>query len=141
MNHDEMIGKLNDYVDGLLSDGDAAAVEVFLRTDAEAREEVAFLQELAAEARALPRVLQPERDLWGDVSARIATRVPLFAGRSAWFRRGLLAVAVVVLMALSSAFTAFWMGRHVPTVDRTAFPPATAVMEQPLPRCVVIRFT
>ena len=93
--------QLNDYVDGLLSPEEAAAVERELALDSEAREKVAFLRMLSQEAQQLPKSIVPKGDLWRDISAQLDDLV-VEAPRTFWQRPFWLAAAVVCLMVLSS---------------------------------------
>ena len=112
MTHRETENRLNDYVDGLLPEEEGREVERHLNACETCREEAAFLRSLLTAAAALPGSIRPKRDLWTDIAAGIDGRNIVsveFGGRSAWFRRGMLAAAAVVLIALSSALTAFWL--------------------------------
>jgi anti-sigma factor RsiW len=100
--------KLNDYVDGALSQDDIAAIEVVLANDQEAQAEVAFLQQLAHDASALPQVIAPRRDLWAGVANRIASKPAL-----PWMRWTRFAVAAVLLVAASSAVTVLYMKQTI----------------------------
>lgn len=64
--------RLNDYVDGLLDGSEAAEVERLLAESAEARATVDFLRALRVQAARLPESVQPERDLWPGIRARMA---------------------------------------------------------------------
>jgi anti-sigma factor RsiW len=63
---------LQDYVDGFLAPEEAAAVERRLAADPEARETVAFLRALKAQAAELPAAIEPSRDLWPGIAAAMA---------------------------------------------------------------------
>lgn len=64
--------RLNDYVDGLLSAADTAAIERHLAQSAEARATVEFLRSLRQRASELPRSIEPERDLWPGIRDSMA---------------------------------------------------------------------
>ncbi len=99
-------------------EGTAAAesgpLEAHLASCAECREEVAWIRRLRSEAAELPRAVEPSRDLFPAIRARIALGtaeqpergagrvVGRAAGRWSPIR---LAAAAVVLVALSSAIT------------------------------------
>ncbi|MGD8329949.1 MAG: hypothetical protein PVJ49_10980 [Acidobacteriota bacterium] len=118
--------RLQDYVDGLLSEADAAAVERWLADDADGRATVDFLRTLRREAAELPREIAPQRDLWTDIRRRMAP-APLaaVAGATAhdesaaapsWWPRlqpsqwAALAAAAMFLVVTSSAITAWVVG-------------------------------
>ncbi len=121
--------RLNDYVDGVLSDQETASVERYLASSAEARETVQFLRSLQARAAELPGSIDPEGDLWPEIQSRLVSgplvSMPLVAtegaGRRAakpvaaswWptldgFQWATLAAAAMFLVVTSSAITA-WM--------------------------------
>lgn len=71
MNEHDMERRLNDYVDGLLSQEEARAVERDLEADPELRKAEAELRSLLATARRLPKSVEPDRDLWEDIQNRL----------------------------------------------------------------------
>ncbi len=101
MTCDEIVERLDAFVDGA---GDEAAfqeIELHLAGCAACREEERALRDLLAEAAALPKSVQPARDLWPDVAARIAAGgVRARRARIGW-TIGLAAAAA--LAALASA--------------------------------------
>jgi anti-sigma factor RsiW len=104
MNHQDFKSKLDDYVDGELTDAVREVVESHLQTCAECRREVEELVELGRDAAELPRAIEPQRDLWPEIGERIAR--PALVDRSLWPLRYPLAAAAVLLIAVSSATTA-----------------------------------
>jgi len=123
--------RLQDYVDGLLSEADAAAVERRLADDAEGRATVEFLRALRREAAELPRDIPPQRDLWAGISRRMAP-APLAPVEGAaareersavpsWWPRlqpsqwATLAAAAMFLVVTSSAITAWVVGAPAPS--------------------------
>ena len=66
--------ELNEYVDGTLAPEARALVETHLARCAGCREAVAELRALAAGAAALPKSIEPGRDLWAPIHARIVRR-------------------------------------------------------------------
>lgn len=134
MTHEETRGLLDDYVDGLLPEETRAAVEAHLAGCEGCREAVRGLRSLLDGLASLPESVAPERDLWPEVAGLLdAGKVVAvdFGGagrRAARFRWAKLAAAAVVLMGLSSALTAFWMGRQAEApVALAPAPPVAAV--------------
>jgi len=89
---------LNEYVDGTLAARDRASVEVHLSECAACRTAVAELRALVAGAAALPNRIEPGRDLWATIDARIVQRATYNVQRAFW--RGALAAAAVLVIAL-----------------------------------------
>jgi anti-sigma-K factor RskA len=116
---------MNDYVDGTLPNSEASELAEHLNRCAACRESEAELQRLLVEASALPRELEPARDLWPAVKARIEGRAAQ-ADRTDHpipFLR--LAAAAVALVVVTSAATYWLVGR------RTVPPPAVGVRPAP----------
>ena len=111
MNHEKTLTMLDEYADGTLPADARREVEAHLAECASCRAELAAIQALLAEVGGLPKSIQPEHELWDGIAARIAPRGR--AGRRPW----LLALAAILLMALSSAMTAWWLGRQAPASD------------------------
>ena len=101
----DMEVRLNEYVDGTLAARDrgaAVAVEAHLAGCAGCRAAVAELRQLVADARALPRSIEPLRDLWAGVAARLSHR----ERRTTWWRErtfwaGALAAAATLVLAFA----------------------------------------
>src|SRR6266567_565100 len=91
-----MEARLNEYVDGTLPAGDRAAVEAHLAECAACRTAVAELRALVAGAASLPTTVEPGRDLWATIEARIVQRATYNVRRAFW-RRALPAAAVLVI--------------------------------------------
>jgi predicted anti-sigma-YlaC factor YlaD len=110
----EIDERLDDYVDGTLSENEFQEVELHLASCADCRAAEERLRQLLARAAALPRERTPGRDLWPEVAERLAT--PHWGGR--WI--GLAAAAVLVLS------TALFVlrGRPTPAPGPTTIPVA-----------------
>ena len=132
MTHEDCRLRLDAYVDGTLSEEELQQVGHHLAGCAPCREEVERLKQLLGNLRALPRSVMPPRDLWPEISDRIASDriasgqrnvvdmddVRARGGRARWLRY---AVAASVLIAFSSAITAYLARRSTstaPMVDR-----------------------
>jgi len=142
MNENISEERLNDYVDGLLPEADAAEVERLLASSVEARATVEFLRSLRTQAGQLPQSLQPERDLWPEIRSRMAPAplasveggVAAPSGASWWPRLdgmqwAALAAAAMFLMVTSSAITAWVIGAPTPGAPPDAATPVAVSLE------------
>lgn len=112
--------RLNGYLDGALAPGARSEVERHLDGCARCRDETARLRTLLAAAAALPRSIEPPRDLWAAIAARINQPVRLSVRPSV--PRLWLAAAAVALIVASSAVTYFFASRQLrlPETNRPA---------------------
>ncbi len=138
--------RLNDYVDGLLSEQEAREVEHALAASAEARATVEFLHSLHARTEQLPDAIEPGRDLWPEIAERMVP-VPLASvgaepvtrivgeevapHRTWWpsfdgFQWATLGAAAMLLMVASSALTV-WMLSLPGSGNVAGVPPAGVV--------------
>ncbi len=78
-----MKGRLNDYVDGVLSPDTSVHVRLHLESCESCREEVAALRDLLTDAATLPRSILPARDLWDGIEQRIGRWTDLDPHRQA----------------------------------------------------------
>jgi anti-sigma factor RsiW len=103
MEHRDIRERLNDYAGNALSDGERTAVEDHLKDCADCRNEAAALRTLLDAAAALPRSLEPERDLWPGVKSRLA---PAVRSRPGWTRfvrwEGLAAAAALAVIVTAT---------------------------------------
>src|SRR5207248_700543 len=93
-----MEATLNEYVDGTLATRDRASVEAHLAECSGCRTALAELRALVAGAAALPKTVEPSRDLWATIEARIVQRATYNVQRAFW--RGALAAAAVLIIVL-----------------------------------------
>jgi anti-sigma factor RsiW len=108
MNCDDLESVLDDFVDRRLDDADDRAVRSHLAECAACSLEHDTLVDLKNRVADLPGSVEPPRDLWPEIEARIvAGRVV----RAPFGRRALMAAAAVVLIA-SSLVTAYLVGRR-----------------------------
>lgn len=119
MTHRDCTALLDDFVDGELAPDHRRTVEEHLLDCERCRTEVNALLELRDRARALPRELQPERDLWAGIAARLDARSPQQRAAAIPIRRAAdrrrlvvldrsaLAAAAVIVIAFSSLFALF----------------------------------
>ncbi len=127
MRCDEALRLLDDHIDGTLSPDLAAAVAAHLEACAACRRADAETRAVLAAAAELPPAIEPARDLWPDIAARLgATVIPLATADSAARRRrwASLAAAAVLLVAATAVLTARWVGH---SVSPTAAPASAAV--------------
>ena|SRR5439155_17746565 len=91
-----MEATLNEYVDGTLAARDRASVEAHLAECTGCRAAVAELRSLVGAAAALPKTIEPARNLWTTIEARIVQRATYNVQRAFW-RRALAAAAVLAI--------------------------------------------
>lgn len=99
---EDVRARLDEHVDELLDGQELLQVERHLAGCAGCREELRGLRALLAEAAALPEELEPPRDLWPGIEARLAPRARVLAfapplRRWAFLAPPLAAAAAVVL--------------------------------------------
>jgi len=126
MNEHDMEQWLNDYVDGLLSEEEARAFEKELEADAELRKAEAQLRNLRAAVHELPKGIQPGRDLWRGIQARLQPKPIMVHPRHAapgWLFRLALPVAATVLVVAGASV---WVRQVV-----TRAPVVPTVWERP----------
>ncbi len=97
-------GRLNDYVEGVLSAAAVVEVETHLAQCDSCRAAVNRLRMLQSHVEAAPRTIQPPRDLWPEIARRldgprIAARAP---ARPSW---QLLAAAALLVVVATAAVT------------------------------------
>lgn len=104
MTCEEANDRLDDYVDGTLTEAELHDVELHLAACAGCAEEERRLRALLARVAALPEEMSPSRDLWPGIAERIAAVRPRPAApgpRRIWsWSPALLAAAAAVLVAL-----------------------------------------
>jgi hypothetical protein len=116
MSHDELRQMLDDYADGALAAGETRRIEVHLAECAACRAELADLRALLDAARRLPRGIEPPHELWPAVDARLGR--PSLGSRSLWSLRYPLAAAAALLIAVSAAATALFLGHSAAPAAR-----------------------
>jgi predicted anti-sigma-YlaC factor YlaD len=106
MTCDEIRARLDEYVDGDLTEAEFQEVELHLDGCSECREHERQLRALLAEAAALPEEIQPAQDLWPDIAARLrgseGIRLVPRSGLARWMGPMSVAAAAAVLIALSA---------------------------------------
>ncbi len=103
----DVLERIDDFVDGDLSEAEFQEVELHLASCAACRAEERELRALLAEAAALPKEIPPDRELWSGIAGRIGGRtasvVPFVPRRvPAWGLAGLAAAAAVVVAIAAS---------------------------------------
>lgn len=125
MNHRDARKLLNDYFDAELCGVEARELEEHLTECSECRAELDGFEALRTEAKHLPRSIQPRRDLWPGIDSALDRRL---RDRSLWSLRYPLAVAAVLLIAISSTLTLLLHDRSPePARSRTMVPAGPAV--------------
>ena len=107
MNCTESIDRFDDYLDGLLDVAEAEELRKHLADCPVCADEFESVRGLREKAAALPRSLEPSRDLWPAIVARISESKLV---RPRFGRRALLAAAAAVVV-ISSVVTAYYIGR------------------------------
>ena len=119
MNCHEWTDRFDDFLDGRLDAAEEEGLQAHIAGCPSCTAELANIRELRDLAAALPRSLEPARDLWPGIEARVSeTKVV----RGRFGRRALLAAAAAVVV-VSSVVTAYFVGRSQAVVV-TAEPPA-----------------
>lgn len=125
MSCERMETLLHDHADGLLEDGDRRRLETHLRDCAACAGELEALERLRRQVGELPRSVEPSRDLWPGIAARLSPRARVLEGHFGGRRGGsrwrpdrvqwaAMAAAALLLVTLSSGITAWWMGYGEP---------------------------
>jgi hypothetical protein len=126
MTCEQVVERLDEYVDGELPAATAEQLAQHLQTCQSCREEERALRQLVARAAGLPREIQPAKDLWAGIAERLeGHKVVEFPRRRLSSPRPresvVLAAAAAALVAVSSAVTAYLMRGPDPTpADRAA---------------------
>ncbi|MFP6582155.1 MAG: zf-HC2 domain-containing protein [Candidatus Hydrogenedentota bacterium] len=71
MNCEKTLEQLHDAIDGLLAEDAQQAFTDHLADCDSCREEYAFMKNILAETAELPKNIQPDRDLWDDILAKL----------------------------------------------------------------------
>ena len=115
MKCEEIGNRLDEYVDGGLTEAEFQEVELHLDGCPECRGEERRLRALIAEAAALPEEMRPATDLWPDIAARLrgpeGMRLVPRTGLARWVGPMSVAAAAAVVIALSAAL---WTRENVP---------------------------
>jgi anti-sigma-K factor RskA len=100
----EVDARLDDYVDGTLGARARATVDAHLAGCAACRAALAELRGLVANAHALPQRIEPPRELWTGIAARISGRRQPARGTGWWRERafwaGVAAAAATLVLVL-----------------------------------------
>lgn len=119
MNCREFTDRVDEFLDGQLATAEAESLRTHLAGCPSCTAELASILELRDLAAALPRSLEPPRDLWPGIEARVSMTEVV---RGRFGRRSLLAAAAAVVI-VSSVVTAYFIGRSQ-AVPLTAGPSA-----------------
>jgi hypothetical protein len=120
MNCHEWTDRIDDFLDRRLDDAEAEELRAHVAGCQSCADELASIRELRDLAAALPRSLEPARDLWPGIEARIS-QAKVTRGR---FRRRALLAAAAAVVIVSSVVTAYFVGRSqaiVATVEPPKF--------------------
>jgi hypothetical protein len=107
MNCIESIDRFDDYLDGRLGAAETEEFRAHVAACQSCADELENIQALRERAAELPHSLEPSRDLWPGIAARISEDRVV---RGRFDRRALLAAAAAVVV-ISSVVTAYFIGR------------------------------
>jgi len=102
----EVRGRLDDWVEGALGEGEREAFAAHLAGCDTCRAEARAQEALLAAAADLPREIRPPRELWSGIDARLAeSERPQRAGLPAWALVAAALALVLVTAAVTSILT------------------------------------
>ena len=134
MRCDEVVGLLDGYVEGSLAPDVAARIDGHLAGCPQCAAELEGQRLLLVRVADLPREIEPSRDLWPALAARLSVPPTVVEGRFGGSRRWrLAAVAAAMLMAAGLLLIAYSLGRQ------HARGPATARVQLESPVAVPVR--
>jgi hypothetical protein len=140
MTCDEIAPRLDELIDGSITPAERAQVEEHLAGCDRCRAELAAIRGLVADARALPRSIQPPGALWRGIEARLtsAGAAPAPRGRRPIPLRFMLRLAAALaLVALGGALATVWQRHGGPSqfaVEQQRYAEATAQLARELAR-------
>jgi hypothetical protein len=108
---------LDAYLDGELTPAEQETVKAHLATCASCRAEAEAIRSIVADARALPRSLPPERDLWSGIGPRLTQaavgpeRVRRPRPLRGWFRLA----AAIGLILFGAGLATLWQRNTAPS--------------------------
>ncbi len=125
MNCQDVATRLDDFVDGTLGAADREAVALHLESCPSCRDAEAEVRALVSGAAALPRAIEPMRELWPGIAERIqgstVTQGRFGAARPVWRHHlGALAAAAAALVVVSSVVTTVIVARRDAALERSA---------------------
>lgn len=109
----QLLSKLDDLIDGALREDEVLAAHAHLDSCASCRAESDRAFELQARLRALPRSIEPERDLWPEIAGVIGARRVIhrsFEQPAATAPRAWLKIAAAAAVLVASVTIAYMMG-------------------------------
>jgi len=104
----EVISRVDEYLDDQLGPVDAVALRAHLDACAACRDEIENVRDLRDRSSQLPRWVDPPRDLWPQIAARIGQEKIV---RRRFGRQFLMAAAAIFLL-VGSVVTAYFVGRN-----------------------------
>ncbi len=124
MNCSDVISRVDEYLDDQLNPADLTAVKNHLIDCASCRDEIEIARDIRDRASRLPSAVEPPRDLWPQIAARLSQEHVV---HHRFGRRFLMAAAAVFLLA-GSVVTSYLVGRNQATRVVTA--PRAVEMDQ-----------
>lgn len=137
MNCNEVAPLLDDYIDGILPVAQVRAVEQHLAGCEKCRREVEAIRSVLADARAMPRAIQPAQDLWKGIEGRLATTevVALPTAHSRRYRPLLLLAAALFLLVAGATLATIYQRDSAPgafALEQQRYTQATADLARKL---------
>ncbi len=135
---DAFTDRLDAWIDAELSPAEHEDVGRHVATCPSCRADLAALQALQMEARALPRSVTPERDLWTGIETRISARPAGGVGsspagmRAPWWTLLAAAIGLVLLGATLAELRQRAAGATGFVADRARYTAASAALAQAL---------
>jgi len=106
MSCNEILHHLDAWADGSLAAETAETVRNHLESCGACRDEADRLSRLVRDLGALPREVEPRRDLWPEIESRLEPRVATrTAPRTSSMRRGLIAASLAAALLATGYFT------------------------------------
>jgi hypothetical protein len=137
MNCNDLAPLLDDYIDGILPADKVRDVEQHLAGCEKCRREVEGIGSVLADARAMPRSIQPGQDLWSGIEGRLGTAqvIELPTARPRLYRPLVLLAAALFLLVAGATLATLYQRRSTPSpfaLEQQRYVQATADLARKL---------